>query len=259
MKKVIRHNVFETNSSSTHSLSIKKCNPLDKKVEPDCTFEIRSPLCKVVWLMGLIDNAQEEYNEKVYYHLDEEMEKEIIASIIEDIETDKMELLELLNQKYNNDILNNAEIFELHKYIIELGYPEYANGRDYDYLDDYDTLKFLNNLKSVLIEAYAEIEKIPIQKAKENVMKEAFGCKNPSEDSKVSCCHYFENGVLGECNCGYEDCSWVSCLVAEFDMKETSSKDELIKGAKKFLSNKYKVVGIEDYQRRYRIHTEIIY
>lgn len=313
MKKVIRHSVFETNSSSTHSLSIKKCSPLTNKPEKDCSFEIRSPLCKVVWLWGLIDNAQEEYDEKVYYYLHDELILKIKISILEEIEKDLPDIYQKLNEKYNNDIINNSELFELHDYIIELGHEDYSFGIDYDYLDDYEELKFLNRFKQFLITTYAEIENISTEQATENVIQEAFELKrieekkflNPktrdkmvkhalkvdehfkevyekhqdksneeivniflkeqqeqffnSNQGKVSCCRYFENGILNECHCGFEDCNNISNALAKFDILSTSSDEELIEGAKKFLSDKYKVVGEEDYQRCMRIRYGIVY
>jgi len=313
MKKVIRHSVFETNSSSTHSLSIKKCNHFTNKPEKDCSFEIRSPLCKVVWLMGLIDNAQEEFNERVYYYLHDELILEIKISILEKIEKDLPAIYQKLNDKYKNDIINNSDLFELHDYIIELGYEDYSFGSDYEYLEDYEELKFLNRCKELSIKAYAELENISIEQATENVIHEAFGLErneekkflNPktrdkmikhalktdkhfkevyekhqdksneeivniflkerqeqflnSNQGKVSCCRYFENGILNECRCGYEDCINISNALAEFDMLSTSSDEELIEGAKKFLSDKYKVVGEENYQRCMRIRYGIIY
>ena len=56
MKTVIRKGVFETNSSSTHAISIKKSK--ETEVSKDTSFEVRSSLAKMVQLLGLINNAE---------------------------------------------------------------------------------------------------------------------------------------------------------------------------------------------------------
>ena len=50
----IRKNTFETNSSSTHSFMIVDTTKQGKK---DCAFELVSPLAKLVWFLGVVDNA----------------------------------------------------------------------------------------------------------------------------------------------------------------------------------------------------------
>ncbi len=64
MKTVIRKGVFETNSSSTHSLSLKR-NAKDVP-EKDASFVIQSPLAKAVTMLGLIDNAEDGFCRPFY-------------------------------------------------------------------------------------------------------------------------------------------------------------------------------------------------
>lgn len=89
MKLVIRNGVFETNSSSTHSFTIKKTGDtkavslIDEKIKElegsekteidefriqrykkinarngHVSFIIKSPLAKIVWFLGLLENAE---------------------------------------------------------------------------------------------------------------------------------------------------------------------------------------------------------
>lgn len=87
MKRVVRKGVFETNSSSSHSLTIKSNKKSCKKVEKGASFEIRSPLAKAVQMLGLIANAERDFYSTAYY-IDEEQEnnsvkKGIISKIKE--------------------------------------------------------------------------------------------------------------------------------------------------------------------------------
>lgn len=67
MKKVIRYGVFETNSSSTHSLSlVKKGDKPDEYKRPVC-FQVKSRVAKVALILGLIDNAEEQFQNKWKY------------------------------------------------------------------------------------------------------------------------------------------------------------------------------------------------
>ena len=92
MKTVIRKNVFETNSSSTHSLSIKgraKSNCVSK----GASFELRSPLAKAVQMIGLIDNAESVYLSSGYW-IDEDVSavkvKQKIISKIKELYPEKI-------------------------------------------------------------------------------------------------------------------------------------------------------------------------
>ncbi len=58
MKKVIREGVFETNSSSSHSVVLKKKE--NDNVDEDASYEIRTPLAKTMFLIGLYTSIKED-------------------------------------------------------------------------------------------------------------------------------------------------------------------------------------------------------
>ena len=71
MKKIIREGVFETNSSSTHSVVFKKKK--DNKPEKESTYELHSPFAKTLFLIGLCTNADfytEDYENDAEFELD---------------------------------------------------------------------------------------------------------------------------------------------------------------------------------------------
>lgn len=73
MKKVIRKGVFETNSSSTHAVSYSRHNGSDK-TEKNATYEIRTPINKLIFLQALINNCEyscSDYDESDYLDLEE--------------------------------------------------------------------------------------------------------------------------------------------------------------------------------------------
>lgn len=97
MKSVIRKGVFETNSSSTHSLSLRKVT--SKEVDKDASFEIRSNEAKIALLFGLIENAEMEYN-SLFYNFEDVKDFQIIKErIVKEIEKSEPELLNSYDAK----------------------------------------------------------------------------------------------------------------------------------------------------------------
>ena len=69
MKTLIRKSVFETNSSSTHSLTLKKVNASENTIQENASFEIRSALAKMVCFWGLLYHAESEYQTSIEFLL----------------------------------------------------------------------------------------------------------------------------------------------------------------------------------------------
>ena len=72
MKRVIREGVFETNSSSTHTVSFVKRE--GEGAEKDSSYELHSPFAKMMFLIGLCENAA---RIPVYYEDMEELLSEM--------------------------------------------------------------------------------------------------------------------------------------------------------------------------------------
>ena len=105
MKRVARKGVFETNSSSSHSLTLKRVKTNDTGIEKDASFEIRSPLAKTVQMLGLISNAERQFKSTAMY-IDEDNP----------------------NNKVKNDIVN----------ILKENAPEVLSGVNVDNISTYD-------------------------------------------------------------------------------------------------------------------------
>ena len=110
MKTVIRKGVFETNSSSTHSLSLKKST--EKEVEKGASFEIRSKEAKITLLFGLIENAEMEYD-SLFYNFDyDDSFKSLKSRIIKRIEENEPKLL--------NNLPTDPSLYDLSKIIFKM-------------------------------------------------------------------------------------------------------------------------------------------
>lgn len=313
MKKVIRHGVFETNSSSTHSLSIKQCSS-NEPIEENCSFEIRSRLAKVVWLLGHIDNAENLFEYQVKEEKQNLNDIRIKKEIIKDIQEYMPELIQELNELYDGDILANADTIDLHDKLVDMGCVVFSYGNGYNYLNTYEDICLLRRFKNILINIYAEIENITKDQAMENIKHEAFGISRDQRDKllnpttrnemvkkvkevdylfkdifnkhknkpieeiidiylkekeetfyknrngKISCCTYFNEGALYDCDCGFDSASRiVSNICDAFSITAFPSDNELIIASREFLSENYKVVGIEKYCGEYLIGSKSIY
>ena len=188
MKTVIRKGVFETNSSSTHSLSLKKVkNPESSEIDKEASFEIRSPLAKTVLMLGLIDNADDEFHRSLnmkdeYYDNSEIVRnktinkiKEINPSALDGIDTTDISSYDIANILLKLDDIDELYVYDekKHKEIEDEFFEDKVNF-DLYFADDIQYKKLLLKAKSILIEEYAKIVNKPYDKAKEEIDFEAF-------------------------------------------------------------------------------------
>lgn len=187
MKTVIRKGIFETNSSSTHSLSIKKMkNPKSTKIDKEASFEIRSPLAKAVTMLGLIDNAEDEYRAQFNFReeyiddaddvKDETLKKikEMYPKALENVDLKEISLYEIANILYDFDDLDEFYLYDEEKCEnIDEFFKNQNNFRFY-FLDPIGEKKTILKVKALIFEEYAKIVNKPIEEAKEEIDFEAF-------------------------------------------------------------------------------------
>lgn len=195
MKTVIRKGVFETNSSSTHSLSLKR-NAKDEK-EKDASFIIQSPLAKAVTMLGLIDNGEFEFNRGYYlrseyddrYH---EVKDEVLAkikelnpSLLENVDLEEISGAEIAEILLKLDDLENFYIEEEFENICD--YFDKTSDLEYYFTDDLMQKSLLLKAKEFIFEEYAKIANKPYDEAKEEIDFEAFAyveLKNALDDKE---------------------------------------------------------------------------
>lgn len=260
MKRVIRAGIFETNSSSTHSFTIKK-----GKVKEDIyTTILKSPAEKIIWILGLIDNASSEYDNMKNIMISN-IENKYREKIIEEILTSDSKTIEKIENKYGkikevsastlidiakeyfdyecisnhiNFYCNNSnfidesrckdivlkykeQVLETYSEILELTKEEtldciyhsvYRDQELYDILTCSDNpqeeieKQYLNNpYDTTFLEAYNKSEEKDLIKFAWLYMEDMINKKIKICRGKISCCLFFLDGSLRECNCGFEN------------------------------------------------------
>ena len=222
MKAVIRKGVFETNSSSTHSLSLGKT--ASKEISEEASFEIRTREAKIALLFGLIENAEMEYSHAK--HKKTEYKRNLVLAFKEAVIeeccklnecTREMALLQIDYEEFSNtylrDILKNEETAaeKLNEYLnvnddFKTAFRQSKNNDIVEFakkyfIDDYNEFKLLTN-------------------------------------GKYQCDKYFSNGCLCDCNCGFES---YTKIAEQFDLDGNKVEDK----AKAFLSDECKIIAKE--------------
>ena len=157
MKIVIRKQVFETNSSSTHSLSLGRVT--SKEVDKDASFEIRSREAKIALLFGLIENAEMESSYMFHGLKEDSGFRKLKMRIVKEIEKSEPELLNGYDVKKNTlyelleIILKMKDTSMLDYYFFEEGNYNLAKLLVHDCLDKRLVLKF----KEAVIEEYCKL------------------------------------------------------------------------------------------------------
>lgn len=179
MKRTIRRGVFETNSSSSHSLTIKKMTKDEKNVvEEEASFEIRTPLAKAVQIIGLIDNAERDYKSYIYYlDDDEDVKRQVVTSIVERI------------KKINHEVLEGYEIDKITYEDLSNIFLKLIENRTelYDFFDEDEapySLAFtvynrnkaiVKRFAAAMLDELAKLLNITVEQVKEEIEFEAFG------------------------------------------------------------------------------------
>ena len=179
MKRTIRRGVFETNSSSTHSLTIRKMTKNENNViDDDASFEIRSPLPKAIQILGLIDNAERDYKSYVYYlDEDEDTERGVAMGIAERVKKISPEALngyDIKNLSYSDLseiflklIENHVELydfFEKNEAPYSLAFTVYNRNR-----------AVVKRFAVALLAALAKMLNITVEQVGKEIEHEAFG------------------------------------------------------------------------------------
>ena len=181
MKRVIRKGIFETNSSSTHSLSLVKNALRNSKVEKGVSFEIRSNLAKTVFVLGLIDNAEYEFKYKWQYIDDNENCKKEQKRAINNLKE-----CEWQQESYN-------KIMEKYKNLEDMSFSDFVMAMDencidskviFDEIEDYflqeiviDCVcyrKAVMKLKDALIKTFCELEGVSLQEGMDKLYYEEY-------------------------------------------------------------------------------------
>jgi len=217
MKTTIRKGVFETNSSSTHSLSISDSASENEQI----SFEICSREAKIVLLWGLIENAEfntiNSYQEKLKKKILELSEQIIKAYCDLSDKTKEEALLEIDYEAFSNTYLRKKLNDEgaLKEYLKE----DEQFAKEFKADGQNDIVAFANKY---FVDGYKEFKKLT--------------------NGRFRCDMYFQNGCLNDCTCGFESFDRIAC---QLGISIYSTEEELYQKALEYLSDDFKILAKE--------------
>ncbi len=249
MKTVIRESIFETNSSSTHSVTLKK---YDKEGER-CHFAVVSPFQKIVFLRALVANSEERYKyekeavedrinrkrEDAGYtqkHLRDELEKRVLANLEKNgFDADYFDPI---------DQESEGELFEFYEVWADESPEKEAFCALFEsvWYEEHRalTLEFL----SVAEEEYCKskgIDKSGLEKEIDETPVRRCG-RTYTSKFPVTCNRFFGEGALYDCDCGfgtYYEIANALCLSLGIDKYRWKAEENFTEKVKLFLSDEY--------------------
>lgn len=234
MKRIIRKGVFETNSSSTHSLSFGTWCPFDNR-----DWYVDSVDGKFSLIMDLINHALYENSgwRDYYYEEDVAWTMDKLEDYLKENYNDLF--IELVN-KYGEfkNIPICTVLFELEEN--NIGMPEFVNENNHmmELWERYDSRREL--LLRFRIKLAEEYLKINNNYSKEKMEQYNY---NEPEGCGFGCYGWFMEGALYGCNCGLEDIDAVYDKI--MDYADTDEKME--KRIQEIFSEDYFFSGKEDW------------
>ena len=216
MKIAIRKGVFETNSSSTHSLALGRGDESPKR-EMEVSFEVCSPLAKVFMLFGFVENAGCYCSGAKGWPRDIVLRfKDAAVKVLAEILgiTEEEALSEIECEAFGNRAVKNA-----------LGNE--ANLREVLKTETVFAAEFKDSKEKDLVKFAEEYYKSDLERFK------------TMTGAKYRCDSYFYNGCLMECDCGFES---YRAMVSKFGLGRYDTEEDLIAKARDFLSDDVRIL-----------------
>ena len=211
MKTVIRRGVFETNSSSTHSLTIVKGSESAPK-DMEVSFEVISPTAKVFMIFGFVENAGCECSGAKGWPRDIVMRFKDAA-------------LKALAETLGVSVEEAAREVECEAF----GCREIKEALG----DEAKLREILKSHDEFSAEFKASKEK-DIVKFAEKFYNDDLNKFKKMTGGKFRCDSYFYNGCLIECDCGFES---YRAMVKSFGLDRYDSDADLLEKARELLSS----------------------
>ena len=218
MKTVIRKGVFETNSSSTHSLSLGKT--VSKEIDEEASFEIRTKEAKIALLFGLIENAEIEFCG--CKHKKAEYDRKLVLNFKETV-------IEEYSKQKN---------YTKEQALLQIDYEEFANTYLRDIQDDEKKLKEYLEENEDFKNSFKQSKSMDIVEFAKKYFIEDYNEFKRMTNGKFQCDKYFSNGCLNDCDCGFES---YTKIAEEFDLDGNDIQEK----AKEFLSDDCKIIAKE--------------
>ena len=231
MRFCVRNCVFETNSSSTHSLTIKNTKKKNyyqvnkiKKIENrilelennsnlsleekdelyklkcklnytnSVAFTLKEPIEKLVWFLGIVDHAEGEKGKTIFEQEKHNLKTDrgIVRQFKDMLLCTYCEINNISIQQAYENIFDEAAKFTQYENILK-NPDDIESGAKYFEEVDYRFKEFAKDY-SDLSTVFKEFSKLQYLKDRSNCNK----C------TRFECDHYFSEGILSECTCGFE-------------------------------------------------------
>lgn len=234
MKRVVRRGVFETNSSSTHSLSFGTWCPFD-----DCDWYIDSVDGKFDIALDLIDHALYEDTGWRDNYYEEDIEW-AISKLEGYLKENHGVFFNELVKKFGEfkDIPIRTILYELEECEIQM--PDFILENEHmkNLCESYDCRgELLLRFRKKLVEEYLKIKK-------KNTKEEREKYVYPEPDGHgFACNNWFSEGALYGCNCGLENISEVYDKIVNYAFTD----EQIAKRVKEFFSEDYFFSGKEEW------------
>jgi len=216
MKTVIRKGVFETNSSSTHSLAIVRGDERAPKGMEVC-FRVCSPVAKVFMIFGFVENAKYESSGSNGWPRDIVLRfKDAAVKALSEILGVSVEeaLGEVAYEAFGDRMVRGALGDEAKLRELVKKHPDFA--AEYKASKEKDIVKFAEEFYRADFEKYKKMV-----------------------DGKYRCDSYFYNGCLIECNCGFES---YRAMVKSFGLDRYDTDEMLLEKARALLSGDVQIL-----------------
>jgi hypothetical protein len=216
MKTVIRRGVFETNSSSTHSLTIVKGSESAPK-DMEVSFEVCSPIAKVFMIFGFIENAGCEcsgakgWPREVVFRFKDAVVKALADKLGISVEA---ALGEIECEAFGCREIKEALGDEAKLRAVLSKHDEFA--AEFKASKEMDIVKFADRFYKEDLEKFKKMT-----------------------GGKYRCDSYFYHACLIECDCGFES---YRAMVKKFGLDRYDAEDDLYEKAKALLSDDVRIL-----------------
>ena len=216
MKTVIRKGVFETNSSSTHSLTIVR-GAEEAPKDMEVSFEVCSPVAKVFMIFGFIENAgcncsgAKGWPKEVVLRFKDAAVKalaERLGVTVEDA------LREVECEAFGDRMVKGALGDEAKLRELLSRHPDFA--AEYKASKEADIVKFADKFYN-----------------------DDFNKFKKMTGGKYRCDSYFYNGCLIECDCGFEN---YRMMCKNFGLARYDTDEVLLEKARELLSDDVRIL-----------------
>lgn len=244
MQIKIRNGVFETNSSSTHSLTIASAENYTEKY----SFKLTKPLEKIIWLFAVINECEDMYQSRLKWtnKTKEELKQDLIKkakALYPNCDKNK-HYYGLDITEFGNDLESeNVDSEDLLNFLMEEDdeYYDYMN-EEYKIFEWENPRDLMLSFKRKVIDEYCNMENVSKEEMFDRLITEYNKKYKHQICSKCNmvfyCTRFFNEGPIDDCDCGFGTYTELYIKMSNYVWGD---------GVKNFLSENIAIYGIESW------------